>query len=131
VDFTQFRRSLLSWYVLEMKPANARRSACHVRATIKYRRMTRSERKPELAAHPSPLAPLSEAQATRLATLERVRKTGPPLLITRFGKPIAKIVPPTPSAIAKNWLGDMRGTARIVGNITGPSGELVELKATK
>jgi antitoxin (DNA-binding transcriptional repressor) of toxin-antitoxin stability system len=75
--------------------------------------------------------PISKFKATCLATLERVRKTGRPLRVTRFGKPIAEIVPPTPAPVAKNWLGDMRGTAQIVADITVPSGELVEWEATK
>jgi antitoxin (DNA-binding transcriptional repressor) of toxin-antitoxin stability system len=75
--------------------------------------------------------PISKFKATCLATLERVRKTGRPLRVTRFGKPIAEIVPPSPAPAAKDWLGDMRGTAQIVGDITGPSGELVEWEASK
>ena len=38
---------------------------------------------------------ISKFKATCLATLERVRKTGRPLRVTRFGKPIAEICPPT------------------------------------
>ena len=39
---------------------------------------------------------ISKFKATCLATLERVRRTGRPLRVTRFGKPIADIVPPSP-----------------------------------
>jgi prevent-host-death family protein len=75
--------------------------------------------------------PISKFKATCLAVLEQVRKTGRPLRVTRFGKPVAEIVPPTPSPLTRNWLGDMRGTARIVGDITGPSSELVDWEAAK
>jgi len=75
--------------------------------------------------------PISKFKATCLAALEQVRKTGRPMRVTRFGKPVAEIVPPTPEPVARNWLGDMRGTARIVGDIAIPSSELVDWEATK
>jgi prevent-host-death family protein len=65
--------------------------------------------------------PISKFKATCLATLERVRRTGRPLRVTRFGRPVADIVPPSPERAARDWLGSMKGTARIVGDITGPS----------
>lgn len=70
--------------------------------------------------------PISKFKATCLATLERVRRTGRPLRVTRFGKPVADIVPPAPDAPAGAWLGSMRGTAEIVGDITVASSELVD-----
>jgi antitoxin (DNA-binding transcriptional repressor) of toxin-antitoxin stability system len=70
--------------------------------------------------------PISKFKATCLAALERVRTTRRPLRVTRFGKPVADIVPPAPAGGAGNWLGAMRGTAKIVGDITQPSGELVK-----
>jgi len=75
--------------------------------------------------------PISKFKATCLAALEDVRRTGRPLLVTRFGKPVAEIVPPTPAPVTRNWLGDMRGTAQIVGDITMPSSELVDWNACK
>ncbi len=73
--------------------------------------------------------PISKFKATCLATLERVRRTGRPLRVTRFGKPIADIVPSTPKAPSPNWLGAMAGTAEIVGDITVPSSQLAHWKA--
>jgi prevent-host-death family protein len=70
--------------------------------------------------------PISKFKATCLAVLERVRKTGRPLRVTRFGKPIADIVPPAPAPASKSWLGAMRGTGKIVGDIQVPSSELVD-----
>ena len=69
--------------------------------------------------------PISKFKATCLAALERVRRTGRPLRVTRFGKPVADIVPPAPEK-PKSWLGGMRGTAEIVGDIMVPSTELVD-----
>ncbi len=75
--------------------------------------------------------PISKFKATCLATLERVRRTGRPLRVTRFGKPVADVVPPAPEARTKSWLGSLRGSARIEGDITGPSGELVDWEALR
>jgi antitoxin (DNA-binding transcriptional repressor) of toxin-antitoxin stability system len=75
--------------------------------------------------------PISKFKATCLAALERVRRTGRPLRITRFGKPIADIVPPAPAAVDSTWLGAMRGTATIVDDITVPSSELASWDALR
>jgi antitoxin (DNA-binding transcriptional repressor) of toxin-antitoxin stability system len=64
---------------------------------------------------------ISKFKATCLATLEQVKKTGRPLRITRFGVPVADIVPPQlDTARDVSWLGCMRGTAKIVGDIVKP-----------
>src|ERR1700720_3421386 len=39
--------------------------------------------------------PISKFKATCLAVLEQVRKTKRPVRITRFGKPVAEVVPPS------------------------------------
>ena len=57
---------------------------------------------------------ISKFKATCLAVLEEVRKTGTPVLITRFGKPVAEIVPPTPPKLPDDWLGAMGSSGRIV-----------------
>ena len=75
--------------------------------------------------------PISKFKATCLAALERVRRTGRPLRVTRFGKPVADIVPPAPAPAKESWLGSLRGTARIRGDITRPSSELVEWEALR
>lgn len=64
---------------------------------------------------------ISKFKATCLAVMERVRKTRKPILVTRFGKPVAEIVPPSPEPRPKRCLGDMQGTARIVGDIISPA----------
>jgi prevent-host-death family protein len=63
---------------------------------------------------------ISKFKATCLAVIERVRKTGDPMLVTRFGSPVAQIVPPPLPASAKNWLGAMEGSAQLVGDIVSP-----------
>jgi prevent-host-death family protein len=67
---------------------------------------------------------ISKFKATCLAVLERVRKTGKPVLVTRFGQPVAQLIPP---ASAKERpmreLGALRGTARITGDIVSPASD--------
>lgn len=63
---------------------------------------------------------VSKFKATCLAVLERVRRTKKPVLITRFGKPVAEVVPPPPAPRPDNWLGSLAGTGRIVGDIISP-----------
>jgi prevent-host-death family protein len=64
---------------------------------------------------------VSKFKATCLGVLERVRKTGKPILVTRFGKPVAQIVPPPEPKRSKRWVGSMAGTARIIGDIVAPA----------
>jgi prevent-host-death family protein len=66
---------------------------------------------------------ISKFKATCLAVLERVRRTGKPVLITRFGEPIAEVVPPSPPRRPKQWLGAMAGTVRINGDTVGPASD--------
>jgi antitoxin (DNA-binding transcriptional repressor) of toxin-antitoxin stability system len=65
--------------------------------------------------------PISKFKATCLATLAEVRRTRVPVRVTRFGKPVADIMPPkeTPK---KPLLGCARGEMEILGDIVGPLG---------
>ena len=74
---------------------------------------------------------ISKFKATCLAALERVRRTGRPLRVTRFGEPVADIVPPSPGRPTGEWLGALRGTVEIRGDIVAPSSELVRWEALK
>jgi prevent-host-death family protein len=64
---------------------------------------------------------ISKFKATCLSVLEDVRRTRKPVLVTRFGKPVAEVVPPR-AAKKKSWIGCMKGTAEITGDIVGPIG---------
>lgn len=74
---------------------------------------------------------VSKFKATCLAVLQRVRRTGRPVLITRFGEPVAEVVPPTRPAAATEWLGSMKGRAEIRGDVVGPALEAGAWKATR
>jgi prevent-host-death family protein len=63
---------------------------------------------------------ISQFKATCLAVLERVRRTRTPILITRFGRPVAQITPPAPAERAKSWVGSLAGTGAIAGDIVSP-----------
>jgi prevent-host-death family protein len=73
---------------------------------------------------------ISKFKATCLAVLERVRKTGVPVLVTRFGHPIAKIGPPEGAKRARR-LGGGAGTMVILGDIVGPIGDESDWEAAQ
>ena len=65
---------------------------------------------------------ISEFKATCLAVLERVRRTGVPVTVTRRGEPVADVVPPSRTSATESWLGTIRGTALISGDLVEPVG---------
>jgi antitoxin (DNA-binding transcriptional repressor) of toxin-antitoxin stability system len=64
-----------------------------------------------------------------LTILEEVRKTRRPIRVTRFGQPVAEVVPPAPKPRRKSWLGSMAGSVKIVGDIVGPTGSFEDWEA--
>ncbi|MGH6904527.1 MAG: type II toxin-antitoxin system Phd/YefM family antitoxin [Geminicoccaceae bacterium] len=65
--------------------------------------------------------PAGEFKARCLKLMDEVRATRRPIVITKRGKPVARLVPveeATPSIF-----GRMRGTVTIHGDIVGPTGE--------
>ncbi|MGA2329007.1 MAG: type II toxin-antitoxin system Phd/YefM family antitoxin [Bryobacteraceae bacterium] len=66
---------------------------------------------------------ISTFKATCLAVLERVRKTRQPVIVTRFGKPVAQVAPPPIPDRPAGWLGALAGTGRIEGDIVSPAAD--------
>jgi prevent-host-death family protein len=66
---------------------------------------------------------ISEFKAKCHGILDAVRKTRKPIRITRFGEPLAEIVPPTEKNKRRRF-GSMVGSMKIVGDIVGPTGSL-------
>lgn len=66
---------------------------------------------------------ISEFKAKCLSLLDQVQKTKKPLRITRFGKPVAEIVPPSPEHHPADWFGSMKGTIEILGDIVSPAND--------
>jgi len=73
---------------------------------------------------------ISKFKATCLAVLERVRKSGQPILVTRFGQPVAKISPPELSERVIR-LGAGAGSLEILGDIVGPIGDESDWEAAQ
>jgi prevent-host-death family protein len=63
---------------------------------------------------------ISEFKAKCLALLEQVSKTKKPIRVTRFGKPVAEVFPPSPAEKDADWLGSMADTIQILGDIVAP-----------
>ena len=74
---------------------------------------------------------ISEFKAKCLGILEEVRKTRKPIRVTRFGKPVADIVPPQEQEAPKRRLGTMAGSGRILGDIVGPIGDESDWEAAR
>jgi len=73
--------------------------------------------------------PISKFKATCLTLLERVRRTGKPILVTRRGEPVAEVVPPSVRPTKAAWLGSFASTGRIVGDIVSPATDEREWEA--
>jgi prevent-host-death family protein len=66
---------------------------------------------------------ISEFKAKCLAILEQVRLTKIPIRVTRFGKPVAEIVPPTAVMDRAKWMGSMKDSMEILGDIISPAND--------
>jgi prevent-host-death family protein len=73
---------------------------------------------------------ISEFKAKCLALLEQVQKTKKPLRVTRFGKPIAEVIPPS-AETSSDWLGSMKGKIEILGDIVSPANGPDEWEASR
>ena len=62
--------------------------------------------------------PAGEFKARCLAVMDQVFDSGEPVLITKHGKPVAKLVPA--ERLADDLFGYMAGKVKIVGDIVGP-----------
>lgn len=66
---------------------------------------------------------ISEFKAKCLALLEQVRKTRQSIRITRHGRPVAEVVPPSSIADRSAWIGSMADSMKILGDIVSPANE--------
>ncbi len=73
---------------------------------------------------------ISKFKATCLAVLEQVRMSGKPILVTRFGTPIAEIRPPENINLGRRF-GLRTQTGVILGDIVGPTGNESDWDAAK
>jgi len=63
---------------------------------------------------------VTEFKANCLRFLAAVEETGEPLLLTKRGRPLARILPAGDGKEA-GWLGMMEGTAEIAGDLVEPA----------
>ena len=63
---------------------------------------------------------ISKFKATCLALMDKVKKTGKPILVTRRNEPIALITPPPKPKQPAGWLGMFKTNGRIVGDMIAP-----------
>jgi prevent-host-death family protein len=66
------------------------------------------------------VVPMTKFKAACLALLDKVKRTGQPILVTRQGEPIALISPPPRPDKRESWLGSFKSKGRIVGDIVSP-----------
>jgi prevent-host-death family protein len=74
---------------------------------------------------------VSEFKAKCLGLIEEVRKTRKPIRLTRFGQPVAELVPASPTKSEGRRLGSMVGTGKILGDIVGPTGSWDDWEASR
>ncbi len=66
---------------------------------------------------------ISKFKARCLGILERVRRTRKAVLVTKFGEPVAQVVPPPVAARPKSWIGALANTGRIHADIVSPASD--------
>jgi prevent-host-death family protein len=62
--------------------------------------------------------PAGQFKAKCLSIMDRVQKTGEAVLITKHGKPVARLLPA--ASEPEDVFGYMAGKVKIVGDIVGP-----------
>lgn len=73
---------------------------------------------------------ISEFKAKCLALLEEVQKTKKPIRVTRFGKPIAEVIPSSPPS-TNEWMGSMKDEFQILADIISPASDEDDWEALK
>ncbi len=68
-------------------------------------------------------------KAECLKLMDRVNEEGLEMVITKRGKPVAKLVPAGGKSAPKSAFGILKGTAQVKGDIIAPTGETWEADA--
>ena len=72
---------------------------------------------------------ISEFKAKCLAVVERVRRTRTPVRITRFGRPVAEVVPISRARDSIEWLGSLSEMMTIHDDVVSPVIQESDLEA--
>jgi len=75
--------------------------------------------------------PISKFKATCLAILDKVKRSGETIIVTRKGEPIAQIAPLSSPNRPQSWLGCFSATGTIVGDIVSPVEDASEWEALR
>ena len=73
--------------------------------------------------------PISKFKAQCLSVMDRVRRTGRPVRVTRYGRPVADVVPAAPAVHGKRALGFLKDATTIAGNLLAPAADVREWAA--
>jgi len=74
---------------------------------------------------------ISEFKAKCLSLLDQVQKTKTPIRVTRFGEAVAEVIPPSPEAASGDWIGSMKDTMKILGDIVAPADDEKDWEALR
>ena len=74
---------------------------------------------------------ISKFKAKCLSLLEEVSKTRTPLRVTRRGKAIADVIPASPEAEERSWIGSMAGSVDILGDVVSPVIDIEDIEALR
>lgn len=83
--------------------------------------MVKKGRRPRAAREPGSPLPASQFKARCLELMDYVRATGREIVITKHGKPVAKLAPVM--GATPDPFGYLRGTVTYMGDIVSPIGE--------
>ncbi len=64
--------------------------------------------------------PISKFKAKCLSVMDRVRRTGRPVRVTRYGRPVADVVPAAPASRERRALGFLKDDTTISGDLLAP-----------
>lgn len=67
--------------------------------------------------------PAGEFKAKCLKLMDDVQKSQREIVITKYGKPVAKLVPVKDRKRSSSIIGMLKGTSRIHGDLIEPTGE--------
>jgi len=65
--------------------------------------------------------PISQFKARCLSVMDRVRRTGIPVRVTRYGRPVADVVPASAPVHATRSLGFLRDHTVVIDDIIAPA----------
>jgi prevent-host-death family protein len=73
--------------------------------------------------------PISKFKAQCLSVMDRVRRTGRPVRVTRYGRPVADVIPVVPVQPEARALGFLRDATKITGDLIAPVADSLDWNA--